>query len=377
MRLTLSSRSVRHRFALLIMASGSLLCLGFGPPVLTDGGTPALRLFPHQVEALSTLPLVPSISAESALLADVRSGMILFQEAAQESRPPASTTKIMTALLALEKGNLGDLVEVPADALVVGEASMGLVAGEQLTLEDLLYGLLLVSGNDAALTVAIHVGGSVSDFVALMNDRAAELGMTRTHFANPHGLDELDHFSSAADLLMLSRKALENPAFARIVSTSEVTVAGHYLANTNELLSTYRGSDGVKTGTTDAAGECLVGSATGEGGRAIVVVLASQDRYSDAKALLDYYADNYSEQELALPLNRLRDYEDGQGRTWILGLAEQKATLLPRWQLPLVQVFRWIEADVQMAGGQPKGVARFTLGSSLLAEVPLTASPRE
>ena len=359
------------------MTSCSLLCLGFGPPVLTDGGTPALRLFPHQVEALSALPHVPPISAESALLADVRSGTILFQQAAQEPRAPASTTKIMTALVALELGDLTEVLEVPQEALAAGEASMGLVAGEQLTLEDLLYGLLLVSGNDAALTVAIHLGGSVGGFVTLMNDRAVTLGMTRTHFANPHGLDEPGHVASAADLLMLSRKALENPVFARIVSTSEATVAGHYLVNTNELLGSYPGSDGVKTGTTDAAGECLVGSATGKGGRAIVVILASQDRYSDARALLDYYVDNYSERELELPVNRLRGYEDGQGRQWTLGLEEQTTALLPRWQWPLVQLFRWIEPDSQTDGGQRLGVARYTLGSSLLAEVPLTISSRE
>src|SRR3990172_91439 len=178
----------------------------------------------------------------------------------------------MTALLALERGQLDRLVRVDVDASQLGYSSvMGLRPGEELTLEDLLYGLLLPSGNDAALAVAGHLGGSVARFVDLMNQRAAELGLVNTHFANPHGLDAPEHYSSAADLVRLARTAMANPTFAKIVSTRERTVRGklatYELRNTNRLLGTYPGVDGVKTGSTDAAGQCLVAAAQRGGGR--------------------------------------------------------------------------------------------------------------
>ena len=355
----------------------SLLNLGFGPPVLTSGGLPPLRLYPYQVRALGSLAQPPQLTARAALLADARTGTILFEQAAHERLAPASTTKIMTALIALEQGDLADVVTVPREALTVGEASMGLEAGEEVTLGDLLYGLLLVSANDAALTIAIHIGGSVEDFVALMNERAAALGLTDTHFVNPHGLDDPQHLTSAADLLTLTREALSNPDFARIVATSQATVAGRPLVNTNQLLETYEGADGVKTGTTDAAGECLVASVTREEGQAIVVVLGSSDRYADVKALLDFYFENYGWRPLALPSDRLSRYEDGEGRRWILRLGEQQAAFLPRWQWPLVQLFRWIDPGAQPDSGGVIGAARFTIGHYILAELPLYAFASE
>ena len=180
----------------------------------------------------------------------------------------ASTTKIMTALLVLEQANLNDVVTVFPAALV-GEASMGLVAGESLTVEDLLWGLLLRSGNDAAAALAEHVAGSQQAFVDLMNQRAAELGLTSTHFANPHGLDAPDHYSSAEDLWRLAELAMANPAFRTMVATQSHEAAGRQLFNINELLGLYPGADGIKTGTSDAAGQCLVGSASQDGFRTV------------------------------------------------------------------------------------------------------------
>jgi len=355
----------------------SLLNLGFGAPVLTSGGWPPLRLYPYQVRELGELTQPPRLTARAALLADGRTGTILFEQAAHERLAPASTTKIMTALLALEHGDLADVVTVPEEALMVGEASMGLQPGEEVTLEALLYGLLLVSANDAALTIAMHIGGSVEDFVALMNERAAALGLSDTHFVNPHGLDDPQHFTSAADLLTLTREALSNPDFARIVATPEATVAGRLLVNTNQLLGTYEGADGVKTGTTNTAGECLIASATRERGQAIVIVLGSSNRYADAKALLDFYFEHYGWWTLTLPSDRLSRYEDNEGRRWTLRLGEQRAVFLPRWQWPLVRLFRWIDPTAQPADGNVIGVLRFSIGHYLLAKLPLYASAGE
>ncbi|MBC8446851.1 MAG: D-alanyl-D-alanine carboxypeptidase [Chloroflexi bacterium] len=354
-----------------------MLNLGFGPPVLTSGGTPPLRLYPYQVQELVSLTQPPAVTARAALLADGRTGTILFQRAAHERLAPASMTKIMTALLALEQGDLADVVTVPPAALTVGEASMWLESGEVVTLQDLLYGLLLVSANDAALTIAIHIGGSMEGFVALMNERAAELGLADTHFVNPHGLDDPQHLSSAADLLTLTREALGHADFGRIVATPQATVAGRALVSTNELLGTYGGADGVKTGTTDAAGECLVASATRSEGQALVVLLGSDDRYADAAALLDFYFQHYGWRALELPTNRLSGYEDSAGQGWTLRLGEQQAALLPRWQWPLVQLFRWMDPGVQPAAGGVIGAARFTVGRDLLAELPMYASGSE
>jgi D-alanyl-D-alanine carboxypeptidase (penicillin-binding protein 5/6) len=310
-------------------------------------------------------------------VADAGSGDVLFESGARDPLPPASTTKMMTALLALERASLDEVVTVPQEALAVGEASMGLVPGEQLTLRDLLHGLLLVSANDAALTVAIHVGGSEQEFVALMNERAAALGMANTHFVNPHGLDDPQHLSSAVDLLALALEALKEPEFARIVATPQASVAGRDLYNTNELLTSYDGANGVKTGTTDAAGQCLVASVARDQGQTVVIVLGSADRYAEARLLLDYYFENYSWRQLTLPTDRLSRYEDSEGQAWVLSLGAQKATLLPSWQWPQVLLFRWVESTGHASVGGIVGSARFSVGSNLLAEVPLLAELRE
>jgi D-alanyl-D-alanine carboxypeptidase (penicillin-binding protein 5/6) len=254
---------------------------------------------------------------------------------------------------------------------------MWLVPGEQLTLRELLFGLLLVSANDAAVTVAVHVGGSTRGFVEMMNERAADLGMIATHFANPHGLDDPEHLSSAADLLTLALEALKHPEFARIVATADASVAGRSLVSTNELLTSYEGAVGVKTGTTDAAGQCLVALAVRGPGEAIVVILGSDDRYTEARALMDYYYENYSWRELILPRDRLSQYADDEGQGWALSLTEHKAAVLPNWQWSQVHLYRWIEPAGQISSSDTVGRVRFTVGRDLLADVPLLAKPME
>lgn len=236
-----------------------------------------------------SIATVPSVTAAAAVLMDAASGQVLWAKNACQPRPPASTTKIMTALLALEGGKLDRVVTVSEHAAAVGESSMHLFAGEKLTLEQLLYGALLRSGNDACVAIAEHIAGSEGNFVLLMNQKARELGASGTRFRNPNGLPAQGHLSSAYDLALLTRYAFQNPVFNRIVSTRVKDLGGrYYFNNTNRLLWSYQGADGVKTGTTNAAGKCLVASATREGRRLITVVLHSDDRYADTMNLLDY-----------------------------------------------------------------------------------------
>ncbi|GAW91727.1 serine-type D-Ala-D-Ala carboxypeptidase [Calderihabitans maritimus] len=227
---------------------------------------------------------------------EARSGKVLYMKNGHLRRPPASTTKMMTGILAIEQGDLKEWVTISQKAARVGEASIHLTAGEKLRLEDLVKGALIRSGNDAAAAVAEHVGGSEEFFIYLMNKKARLLGAGNTLFQNPHGLPAQNHYASAYDLGLIARYALTNEVFASIVRTRETTIRGswsRYLRNTNRLLWRYPWANGVKTGTTDAAGKCLVASATREGLTLIAVVLKSHDRYRDAETLLEYGFQNF------------------------------------------------------------------------------------
>lgn len=241
--------------------------------------------------AESGKPDVPSVTADAAALLDARTGQVLYDKNARQRRPPASTTKIMTALLALEGGDLRQVVTVSPKAASVGEASLDLRAGEKMTLEELIYGALLQSGNDACVAIAEHIAGTESNFVLLMNQKAKMLGAEDTRFKNTNGLPAAGHYTTARDLAVLTRYALSNPTFQKIVSTRGRTIGGReerFLNNTNRLLWSYAWADGVKTGTTNEAGGCLVASATKDGRQLISVVLHSDNRWSDSIKLLDY-----------------------------------------------------------------------------------------
>lgn len=245
----------------------------------------------------------PSVGAAAAVLLDATTGQILFEKRAHERRPPASTTKIMTAILALEMGRLDETVTVSARAAHTEGSSMYLRPGDRYPLRDLLAGLLLVSGNDAAVAIAEHIGGSVENFAILMTARARSLGLEDTRFRNPHGLTEGGHFSSAFDLAMMARHALGDRRFSDLVCRGHAEACGvdraggrivQDLLNTNRLLFSYQWADGVKTGTTAAAGNCLVASATRYGQRLIAVVLDSPDRWGETARLLDWGFRNYA-----------------------------------------------------------------------------------
>jgi D-alanyl-D-alanine carboxypeptidase len=336
----------------------ALLLCAFGPPRLGDRlGVPSFDVQPAQMAAIKRAAM-PPLSAKSAILVDFASGQALFGKAIHQRLPPASTTKIMTALLTLEEGQLA--AETTITPLAAGQIGtrMGLDAGERFTVRDLLYGLLLPSGNDAAMALAQQDAPTVQAFVDRMNAKAKELGLADTHFVNPHGLDDPAHLSSANDLGQLARYALRSePLFDQYVSTAHFTIAaapGHPafdLTNLDQLLGSYPGADGVKTGTTPAAGQVLVGSATRAGHRLLVVVMASQDRYADARAVLD----NGFANEVWLRPDQFFPYALP---TVVRDTAE---AVVPKWEVSQVHAF--LDPDAASA--------TFTLAGRELLKVPL------
>ncbi len=237
--------------------------------------------------ALLYLPQVGAISAHSAILMDARTGRVLYEHNAHERSLIASTTKIMTALVVCEQCNVLDRVRIPAEAVGVEGSSLYLKAGEVLTVQDLLYGMMLCSGNDAAAALAIYCGGTIEGFAEMMNDKARMLGLKDSHFMNPHGLDAPDHYSTARDLAILADYAMDNPIFAKTVSTKLVTIGNRSLRNHNKLLWMVEGADGVKTGYTKKAGRILVSSALRQGRRLICVTINDGNDWKDHKALYD------------------------------------------------------------------------------------------
>lgn len=230
----------------------------------------------------------PTLRAQSAILMDAESGRVLYELEADTRSRIASTTKIMTGLLACEALELDAEYTVPAEAVGIEGSSMYLSAGERVTGRELLYGLMLRSGNDAAVALAILCDGSVERFAARMNARAAQLGMENTHFRNPNGLDEDGHFSTARDLAILTRAALKDLDFRKTVSTKSVCIGQRTLTNHNKLLWSYPGANGVKTGYTRAAGRVLVSSAERGGRLLIAVTICDPDDWNDHARLLDY-----------------------------------------------------------------------------------------
>ncbi len=234
----------------------------------------------------------PSVGASSAILM-TSDGAVLYEKNADEALPMASTTKIMTCLIAVERCPLSDVVTVTRESVGIEGSSLYMKEGDTATVEDLVYGAMLRSANDAASALAHHIAGSDEAFAKLMNDRAESLGMSSTHFANPHGLPDDAHYTSARDFARLAACAMENGTFARIASAKEhvVTLNGSErrpVKNHNRLLFTYEGATGIKTGFTKSAGRCLVSSAERGGARLICVTFRDPDDWRDHAALLDY-----------------------------------------------------------------------------------------
>lgn len=314
----------------------------------------------------------PELSAQSAILIDAGTGRVLFAQSPDRQSKVASTTKIMTGLLVCERCDLAAEFEIPAEAVGVEGSSMYLKAGETYTIRELLYGLMLQSGNDAAQALAICAAGSVEAFVSDMNERAAALGLVNTHFANPSGLDQEGHVSTARDLAMLARTAMENETFREIVSTRSFVIGNRVLTNHNKLLWYYDGAIGVKTGYTSSAGRVLVSCAQRDGRRLIAVTIRDRDDWNDHKALLDYGFTGYDWR------TTLRAGE-AVGTVPVVGGADSEVELVV-WdavRLPLrpeerleVRLFAPNFVYAPVLTGQA-GYAEFWCGGERLASVPL------
>lgn len=257
----------------------------------------------------SSLAVEPTIASEAAIVVEVSTGRIIYEKNSTKQMYPASTTKIMTAILTIENCNLTDMVTISESALSnipEGYVTCGLVAGEQLSVNDLLYALMLPSANDAAYVLAEHIGGSVEGFSNMMNSKAKEIGCTTTHFVNPNGIHSEDHYSTAYDLYLIANYAMKNETFRTIVATKEYTLPAtekyqsndRVLKTTNNLLeessnSYYKYAIGIKTGYTSKAGDCLVSEAARDGLEFITVTL-NGERFTDTKKLFNYAYDNYT-----------------------------------------------------------------------------------
>ncbi len=244
-----------------------------------------LSLFPISAYALS-------LSSESSIVICADTNQVLFGEDIHKKMGMASTTKIMTAILALEYGNTSDIVSVSRNASLQEGSSIYLKAGDKISLNHLLYGLMLNSGNDAAMTIAEHISKTEENFVSLMNKKAKELGLRNTHFENPSGLPHKNHFSTAYDMAILMSYALKNEEFSEIVATKEYKIESEtsvtHLRNHNKLLWKYPLATGGKTGFTKSCGRCFVSSAKKDGATLVAVTLNAPDDWNDHMKLLDY-----------------------------------------------------------------------------------------
>lgn len=242
----------------------------------------------------------PIINSRIAIIYDRKSGRVIWGKNENKRVAMASTTKIMTCIIVLENSNLNDEVIVSSKSAGTGGSRLGLKKGDKITINDLLYGLMLRSGNDAAVALAEHVGGDKEGFAKLMNDKVKELGLKDTHFVTPHGLDDPEHYTTAFELAKIADYALKNEKFAKIVATKDCTINingySKQLTNTNELLGYLQGVNGVKTGFTNNAGRCLVTSVNRNNFEIITVVLGADTkkiRTSDSIKLIEYAYKNY------------------------------------------------------------------------------------
>lgn len=385
------------------MRTFALLCLllialpglvGFAAPPLAQEpgllpGSPDSPPFTlGDLALLRSQPAPPAISARGAIVWDATAGVALFSKAPDERIPPASTGKMMTTIIGIDLLKLDTRITVDKRDISLPEyeeSTMQLTTGDVVTFEDLLYGMLMVSGGDAARTTAraagtILLGGAPGDpiarFVQEMNDRAAKLGLANTHFINPHGDDAPGQYSSARDLMRIADEAMKRPDFARIAATKTATRqtidAAHVfqMRNTNELLFLREGVHGVKTGTTDGCGQCLVTAQWGPGGRLLAVVLGSADRVADTTILLDWTNASY------------RWFTLGEGgdlpglnaalARWGVAFRERRVVVVQAWEAPSLRYRLLLNRDLG-SPDQPRGEVAFVTGTREVLRLPVYA----
>ena len=278
------------------------LTLTPGAPKVAGEVVELSRISDYPVLKDSVFPLV--VAAQAAMAIDADSGAILFEKNPNLKLRPASTTKIMTALVAVDEFDLDEVVTVGEASRSIGQTA-DLVAGEQMTVENLLYALLVNSGNDAALALANHDAGGYDKFVERMNEKAAKLHLINTYYRNVSGVEQEGHLTTVRDLLTLTKEVVRQPTLAKIVATKEITIVSidgkyqHRLVNLNQLLGRLAGITGVKTGWTELAGECLVASVTRDGRTVLTAILNSPDRFGETEKLIEWVFDNYEWKEFA------------------------------------------------------------------------------
>ncbi|MBR3269203.1 MAG: D-alanyl-D-alanine carboxypeptidase [Oscillospiraceae bacterium] len=334
---------------------------------------------PRNMQRAYAVPDRPELSAKACALMDAETGQLVLGMNAQEKRPMASTTKIMTTLLTLESGDLDKPFTVDSEAIHVEGSSMGLQEGDTVTKRALCAGMLLPSGNDAANAAAVAVAGSIPDFLNLMNERAKKIGMTRSYFSTPSGLDAEGHGASAEDMALLAREALKNPDFAAICRKPSMTVTfgnppcARTLTNTNKLLKMDSTVIGVKTGFTDAAGRCLVSACTRGGRTLICVTLFDRDDWNDHKKLYDYGFSLAEDCTLPLP-DSLSIAAEGGSETAIPVYAREPLTLTAWRGIPpeiTVSVLLPPFLTAPVAKGTPVGELVYSGEHGEVARLPL------
>lgn len=290
---SIASQTRRTIAVILMIASVCIVYVYGAHPVSASTSLPiSTRVITEHTAALPVA--FTGTSAKAAVLMEAASGDLIFSQNENARLPMASTTKIMTALVTLEHMSLDEKITIPAAAVGIEGSSIYLVENEILTVEDLLYALMLQSANDAAVALALAVAGSMDAFAGLMNEKASELGLTDSHFVNSHGLDADGHYTTARELALITRAAMENPTFRLLCGTERKSIpmqgveGKRLLLNHNKMLRTYDGAIGVKTGFTKKTGRCLVSAAERDGVTLIAVTLGAPDDWRDHTAMLDY-----------------------------------------------------------------------------------------
>lgn len=343
-----------------------------------------------------------NLTAESAILIDMDTGQILYEKNPHLKLHPASTTKIMTGILAIENGNLNDVVTVDEETpYVIKGSHIALEPGEKLTLKDLLYALLIESANDSALVIAKHIAGTAEEFAKMMNDKAKELGALNTNFVNPHGLTDENHLTTAYDLSLIARYAMKNETFREIVSNYTYTIPptnkkdeSRYLKSHNELLYSskkiyvdgkmvpikYEGATGIKTGYTTEAGNCLVASAERNNKRLIAVVLKStgNEMFSDIHKLFNYGFENFDKVTLATKNEFIQNFQVKNGKLPIVPgiIKDDFSYFLPKDYSD--KVTQKIEVDEELKApieeGEIIGKVNYYLDGELLGSVDIVST---
>ena len=330
-----------------------------------------IPLFPIYAES-------PNISASGAIVMDVTTGRILYEKNIHEKKPMASTTKIMTALVALEESDLNEMITVPRSAVGVEGSSIYLEHDEKVKMKDLLYGLMLRSGNDSAVAIATHIGGNIEKFADMMNRKAKSIGALNTNFKNPHGLHHKEHYTTAYDLALITREALKNEDFKQIVRT-KLWVAERegvkYFYNKNKTLLELEGGDGVKTGFTKASGRCLVTSATRDGMQLISVVLNAPNWFEDSYHLLNYSFEQYQSYKVIEKDKVLKTVPVKDGKKSETGIISFEDVVIPLKEQEIAKLVTIFETNDNISApvsrGSIVGKAKIYVDNQLLHSINL------